>query len=210
MLTTLLLAGLLDAPVATPTQGPTGEPLTLAEVKKNLKVDTTDDDDLIGALIVTAREYVEDKTGLVLVPRLVTETVRDLGRWIDLSSWPVSQITAIRVPVAGVMTTLAAGSWQASYVRRPVRVLPIAWGWSIGTLFGGCGHRPPTLPVEIDVQAGYATPDLVPMRAKQAMQLLVGSWYSNRSAVESGARAAAIEVPLGVAELLRGLRLVQV
>ena len=181
------------------------EPLTLDEVKRNLKVDATSDDDLITGLIVTAREYVEHETELVLVPRTVTETARELGRWIDLASWPVTSVSAIRYPVGSTMTALPAGSWVCSLARRPVRLLPTTPGWGVVRTF--CA---PGLPVEIDVVAGYATPGDVPMRAKQAMQLLCAHWYSNRSAIESGARAAAIEVPLGVAELLRGLRLVHV
>jgi uncharacterized phiE125 gp8 family phage protein len=189
----------------TPLPASPPEPLTLDEVKANLRVDDTDSDALIAALIVTAREYVEDVTGLVLTRRTVTETARQLGAWIDLASWPVVTVSAIRHPVGGAMMALASGSWVYSTARRPVRLLPSQPGWGVAPVFGAS-----SLPVEIDVLAGYATPDDVPMRVKQAMQLLVASWYSNRSAVESGARAAAVEVPLGVADLLRGLRLVRV
>jgi hypothetical protein len=60
-------------------------------------------------------------------------------------------------------------------------------------------HRRPTsfASVTITVQAGYASPDLVPQAVKQAMLLLIRHWYDNPAAVMSGARAAAIEVPLG-------------
>ena len=194
----------------TPPPAAPPEPLSLDEVRLNLRQPPVQQNDRLTALIVVAREYVEEETGLVLVPQLVTETARELGRWIELASWPVTDVTEIRYPVAGVMTALPDGSWQASYKRRPVRILPIAWGWGVASGFGARCYGPATLPVEIDVQAGYATPDEVPMRVKQAMHLLIAHWFTNREGVETGQRAAAIEVPLGVGDLLRRLRQVRV
>ena len=48
---------------------PAAEPLTLAEAKLHLRVDAdiTDDDSLITALIVTARQQAEHRTGRSLV-----------------------------------------------------------------------------------------------------------------------------------------------
>ena len=179
------------------------EPLALDAVKANLRVDVVDDDGLIQDLIVTARDYVEGETGLVLVPRIVTETAREFGRWIDLASWPVTSIVAVRYPAAGIMTTLAPAAYQVSLARRPIRVMPTAWAWG-GIVFSS---RAATLPIEIDVQAGYPTPVDVPMRAKQAMHLLIAHWYDNRAAVEAGVRAAAVEIPFGVGRLLDQLRM---
>ena len=183
------------------------EPLTLSEVKLNLRLDTSSEDTLLSGLIVAAREYVEDCTGLVLTPRTVTETAPQLGRWVDLSSWPVSGVSEIRYPLAGVMTPLATSAWLVSTKRRPVRLLPSSFGWGVS---GTTLVAAPGLPVEIDVAAGFATPGDVPQSIRQAMQLLVAHWYANRSSAEVGARAAAVEIPFGVAELLRRWRLVTV
>ena len=70
------------------------EPIDLPTAKVHLKAESGEDDDLIGSLITAAREYVEDYTGLVLTPQTITETAPQLGRWIDLASWPVSTISA--------------------------------------------------------------------------------------------------------------------
>ena len=50
------------------TVAPTLEPLTLAEVKRHLRIDHTDDDVYINDyLIPAAREYVEDETERQLI-----------------------------------------------------------------------------------------------------------------------------------------------
>ncbi|WP_242140865.1 head-tail connector protein [Sphingomonas sp. TREG-RG-20F-R18-01] len=184
--------------------------LSLAAVKKNLRVDTTDDDDLISDLILVAQADVEAYTGLVLTPRTVTETAPQLGRWIDLKSWPVSAVTAVRwTDRGGFVNTIDPSSWTIALARRPVRMIPKAWHWGLASAFPPvvCGVPLPQLPIEIDVEAGYATPADVPANVKQAMHLLVAHFYNNREATEVGARAAAIEIPFGVERLLRKPRL---
>jgi uncharacterized phiE125 gp8 family phage protein len=181
------------------------EPLTLDQAKQNLRVDTSDDDDFITDLIVAAREHVENYTGLVLTQRQITETAPELGRSLTLCSWPVSDVTAIRYPLSGVMTPLVAGSWLTSFTARPARILPVAYGWGVGVLPFSIGRRP-TLPVEIDVAAGFASPNDVPAVVKRAMHLLIGTWYVNREADVVGRSAAAVELPTGVQLLLRRWR----
>ena len=184
------------------------EPLGLDEVKANLRFTGTGQDDLIESLITDAREYVESQTGLVLVPRTITETTAQLGRWIDLASWPITNVIAIRSPINGTLTPLAGTAWQTSYKRRPVRIVPTAFGWGLN----GGDHSPcyPSLPVEIDVAAGYATPDDVPRAATRAMHMLIAHWFINRPAAEVGVRAAAVEVPFGVEKLLERLQITRV
>lgn len=177
------------------------EPLTLDEVKLNLRVDTDADDSLIECLIVTAREQVENLTDLVLTPRALTETVAQLGRWVELASWPVIGIDEVRYPVNGVPTAFTASAWQASFKRRPVRILPTTPGWGVPGEYGLPFRT--MLPVEIDIRAGYADPAAVPATLKHAMHLLIAHWYANRSAAEVGARAAAVEIPQGVQALLQ-------
>jgi uncharacterized phiE125 gp8 family phage protein len=192
---------------STPPSAPP-EPLTLEEVKHNLRVDDNDDDVSIEALIADAREYVERESGQVLVPRLITETATDARRGIDLASWPVRSIEEIRYPLAGAMTVLPISAWQAGLKRRPVRVIAVIPGWRPRSEFGRTVRD--AMPIEIDVEAGYATPADVPRVATRAMHMLIGHWFSNRSGVESGARAAAIEVPLGVTSLIEQLQLARV
>lgn len=58
---------------------PTAEPITLAEAKLHLRVDTTDDDVLITDLIMSAREYAEDFQGRAFITQI---------RELVLDNWP--------------------------------------------------------------------------------------------------------------------------
>lgn len=185
---------------------PPPEPLSVDEVKLNLRVTSDDEDSLIFGLIVAAREHVENETDLVLTPRLVTETVDQLGRSIALRSWPIMEYGPIRAPVNDDMVTVPVQYWRGTSAQRPARIIPVSTGWGPGYYpAASCGSA--SLPVEIDVFAGYATPEDIPAAVRQAIHLLVAHWYTNRSAAEVGARAAAVEIPMGVDALLDRYRL---
>lgn len=62
-------------------EAPTEEPITLAEAKAHLRVDGTDEDDLITALIVAAREWCEKWTRRAFMQQRVRATYRN---WHDL------------------------------------------------------------------------------------------------------------------------------
>lgn len=187
------------------------EPITLDEAKLNLKLDSDAEDMRVQALIIAARQHVENYTGLVLVPRTVTETASRLGPWIDLASWPVQGVAEIRCPgTGGDLVVLPAECYLLSKTRRPARLLPSATGWRAFSPWSdhhGGERRRSTIPVEIDVVAGYPTPDEVPEAIKQAMHLLIAHYFANRAAAEVGARAVAIEIPFGVEVLLATARL---
>ncbi len=71
------------------------EPVTLAEARAWLKVDVTDDDVLIEALITAARQACEGYVNLSFVTRTVTACLRnDLGN-IRLPYGPVNAITSM-------------------------------------------------------------------------------------------------------------------
>lgn len=195
---------------------PPPEPLSLDDVKLNLRVDTDAEDALLEALIVTAREHIEDYTGLVLVPREVVETLPSLGPSIVLTSWPVASADDIEIGYydrSGDKQTIDPSLWFAIMDARPVRLRPKQSGWGIVSgldqirnCWGARRHMDLPFPTVITVQAGFATPDEIPAVVKQAMHLLVAHFYVNREAAEVGQRAAAIELPFGVAALLRRWR----
>ncbi|HEX2594800.1 MAG TPA: head-tail connector protein [Rhizomicrobium sp.] len=174
--------------------------LPLDAAKLHLRVDSTDEDDLITDAIRTAQAWIEENTILVLTTREMTETANHLGGPIDLRAWPVSNITKITYfDRSGAPQELATGSWWANLSRRPVRLSP-----SFGTRWPASAVAPGS--VAITFTAGFDTDDEIPATVMHAIKLLVSHFYTNRTPVAVGARAAAVEVPLTIADLVRKWR----
>jgi uncharacterized phiE125 gp8 family phage protein len=152
--------------------GPQGEPLTLTEAKRFLRVDHGDDDGLILSLIKAARQRVEARTGRALMSqswRVVLDSLPWGGR-LALPLLQVTEVTVVRI----------FGAWGAAQEFTPpvYRLLP--------------GTEPPIVDVsalpapgrardgiEIDVTAGYgpAAAD-VPEPLRQAMRLMMAHAYA--------------------------------
>jgi uncharacterized phiE125 gp8 family phage protein len=78
---------------------PAFEPLSLAEAKAFLRVETSDDDDVIGVLIAGARIHVEVQTRRALITqswRISIDVWPDNGRLTILPA-PLQALTAARI-----------------------------------------------------------------------------------------------------------------
>lgn len=113
------------------------EPITLAEAKNFLRVDTDADDALIGALITAAREMCESYTRRILVTTTIDEYFdgfpahrgardRDV---IYLSRGPVASVTSLKyVDAIGSEVTVDSGAYVVDTISEPARVASTA-GW---------------------------------------------------------------------------------
>lgn len=171
---------------------PAALPISLAEAKAHLRVDHTDEDDLVEALIRAAVDHLDGWAGI-------------LGRALEPQTWRLSEARDVRLPRSGAVrlplgpvvsiTSItyldADGAEQtiagASYWLHGEDVVPDDV-WPEGT------------GLTVTWVAGTGTPPAV----KQAILLLVGHWYANREAVTAGALSNA---PLAVAALLTPHRL---
>ena len=179
--------------------GPSAEPLTLAEAKNFLRVDISDDDDLIAALIAGARIHVEAETRRALITqtwRLVRDEWPADGRLRVLPA-PLRSVTAARVRDA--QNVAHAVDPQAFVVDTAGAALTFApWAMAApGRAFAG---------IEIDVEAGYgdAAAD-VPEPLRQAIRLLVAQWYENRGI--SAAGQGVTQLPSNVSALIAPYRM---
>ncbi len=179
--------------------GPTVEPLSLNEVKEWLRIETNRDDDILSALIVSARLLVEQTTRRLLASQ----------HWrIVLDAWPVDGV--IVLPLAPVLAIDAVRSRNPS---GDVSILNSASYWLQPN------SDPPTLQilaiptaplsvrsgVEIDVTAGYgANAAAVPDPLRHAIRLLVANWYEHRGDAAFGQDGT--QCPPAVAAILAPYR----
>ncbi len=173
------------------------EPVTLAEMKRHLRVDSSDFDDDISGLIKTGREWVEDYTGRALIDqgwRLTIDRTRSLvgdtvGGFVSNAAFgyycgvcvptPLNELLLRKSPVLAIssfVTVDAAGDETAvdaaTYQLREAdgkwpRIVPLS-----GALWTASTLR-------IAYRAGYADrvsspqqdASVVPDRYKQAIKL---------------------------------------
>ena len=170
---------------------PAEEPVSLAEAKQHLRVDSGDDDLLIGSLISAARQAAETKTGRQLItarwklvldafpgPSLMQSATGVSfslpGHAILLAKCPVQSVVSIEyLDMNGTTQVMPASDYVLDAACEPARLTP-AFGktW------------PPTLPqmgaVSVTFDAGYGTASAVPEGLKSWIKLRVGSLYGHR------------------------------
>ena len=194
---------------------PAAEPVSLAEAKAHLRIDSADDDSLIGALITAAREAAEAHTRRALVSqtwrltldrfpaaplpwwdgvRQAADTPGD-GGVIELPRPPLVSVTSVTVyDDADNPTVTPAASYYVDADNEPGRVvLRSGKTWPVvGRVAGG---------VELLFVAGYGAASAVPQALRQGMLLLIGRLYENREA-----EAAPPGLPPAVTALWRPYR----
>lgn len=173
---------------------PKAEPLTLADIKAQLKIDANDEDDLLTSLITTARLHLEAETGLCLMTQKLRLYLDDWpnSEVIQIARGPVQTIDAVTVydengaPVqASLQDHLLDG--QARPARLWLRNPPLP-----GRPING---------IEIDFTAGFGDAATnVPDTLRRALSLHVAAMYAYRGVVAPADQPAAL--PLGYERLI--------
>lgn len=191
------------------TDGPDAEPIVLADAKSHLCVTDTASNTLITALIVAAREYVENATHRQLITATwlfcMDRYPTGDGRF-ELPRPPLSAVNSISwTDTDGNTQDLDDGSgegavcdWAVTTAREPAIVMP-----KYGTSWPG---QPSLMPecVQVEFESGYgASGDDVPAALRQAMLLMIGHWFVNRESTIGG---SLIEIPLGAKRLIEPYR----
>lgn len=166
--------------------GPAVEPVSLEEAKSWLRLDANDEDQLLSALIVSARLTLEAYTRRFFVTQSWRVT---FDAWpesivsrkiLAVSFAPLQSVAAIRVcDAAGVPRALDPASYRAPAAQDGGRIVFL---------------EPPPSPavagdgVEIDLVLGYGgQPTDTPEPLRRAMLCLVAHWHENRGDDESEA-----------------------
>lgn len=170
---------------------PVEEPVRLEEAKTHLRVDHADEDSYIQGLISTAREYAEDVTW--------QSTTRQ-SRSVWLERWPRGPLALPRPPILSIDGVYWRGVDEVEALLEP-RVYALSERFFVRRMNASwpLGALSPHDPIRVDYTAGYARPELVPRRVRQAILLLVGHWYEHR---EAASERAMNEIPMAVNALL--------
>lgn len=194
---------------------PTSEPLTLAQAKDHLRIDqslTIEDND-ITLMLEAARDYLEAAYSIRLMPQTVEVTLQQFPREdrIRLPIWPIPSFNYLKyTDVADVERQMTIGTntnavdLLARTWKKPAElVLPFGKIW------------PPYVvqqadAIRIGCNVGFTgqSPEFpLPSQAIQAMKLLIGHFYENRSAVTMGTLMKSDPLALAVDHLMANVRL---
>jgi uncharacterized phiE125 gp8 family phage protein len=102
---------------------PAIEPVTLAEAKAHLKVDTTDDDALITTLIAAARARAEWYTGRAFVTQSWMLWRDCWAELVEISLPPLQAVTAVTVYAPdGTATVIDPSAYTVDTASQPARI----------------------------------------------------------------------------------------
>lgn len=161
--------GLVIAPVI--------EPISLADIKAHIGIDSTDEDELLKTLIVMGRQHVEDITRRALLTQTHDFCLQD---------WPAGDF--IRLPYGNLQTSGLSVKWKdddgtettltltTDYLIETNGeqcgkiVLPYGESWPSGTLY-------PSNPITIRFACGWTTAALIPWKIKTAVKFAAEDVY---------------------------------
>lgn len=189
---------------------PAVEPVSLAEVKKHVRVEHEDEDDYLLGLVMAARQYCELRVDRCFIDTRLEMTLDTFPADIELPlplppfsptvgrqeiEIKFKNVTLQELTVTEVEPTIvsAPGTFLAHRSATPAMLTPNV-----------NGYWPVTGPIRSAVTirwwAGYGDSGAkVPRGIRHAILMLAGHWYLNREAVAPGSMGT---VPLGVDELL--------
>lgn len=197
------------------TVAPASEPITTAEAKAFLRVDSSDEDTLIDTLISTARQMVEDFTGRAIITQTWKLTLDKWPlecpgcSWLEVKTSMDRAILLPRSPLASVTSVKyypddlgAQATLSASAYRVITGTLPGAIFLKSSEDWPALDIRPDA--VEIIFVAGTADATTTPKQLTHAILLLVAHLYENRAPVNIG--NIVNEIPFTVRALLESQR----
>ena len=174
------------------TSEPASEPLTLAQAKNHLKIDTsiTEDDDLITALIKIARQTAEKYCRRLLYTQTQVMRLDYFYNLMEINRTPIQSISSIKYYDSdNTLQTLSTDYYDVDVKSSPARIT-LKYGATYPTI------KERTNAIEITFVAGWQTVAAIPENIISGMYLLIGHLYENRESVVIG--KIVNELPMGV------------
>lgn len=157
---------------------PASEPVTLAEARAFLQLDTdfTADDNLLSlVLIPTARAAAEHLTGRALMPQTWRRTLDGFRCGIELERSPLTAVTSVQyLDELGVWQTVGTDVYTVDVASEPGRLaLKFGQVWPLPVM--------QIASVRIEYTAGYANAGAVPEAIKHWMLMRIRGLWEFRS-----------------------------
>jgi len=185
------------------TTAPSVEPVSVAEAKSHIRVDTSTEDTLIGDYIKVARSLGERLTRRSFITQTITLKLDQFsGGEIVLPRSPAQSVTSIQyVDTDGATQTWSSSLYDVDVSSEPARITP-AYNEDFPDT------RAESNAVTVTYVAGYgdASTD-VPEELRLLIRLLVGHYFENREAVSMNALH---ELPLGMQFLVKSYEMVEI
>lgn len=162
---------------------PAVEPVTVVEAKAELRVDHAEDDTVLSALIVAARNLVETRTATLMITQ-VWRLYRDAWPASGVFEVPIGPLQAVGAvtvaDTAGTPVPLPVSAYRVDAVGRPGRIALAPGVMALpGVPFSG---------IAVDVTVGFGASGLaVPQPLRRAVMMLVARWYENPRGLGLGA-----------------------
>jgi uncharacterized phiE125 gp8 family phage protein len=180
---------------------PTLEPLTRAEAKNYLRIDSTDDDTLIDGFIKSARQYCEKFQNRIYIETVLTfslNRIPGMSEEIQLPYLPLVSVDSITIKQKGTDLDVEIDSDMYDVDLESGKIVfnsdfDVEYDSDLMPTYN-------CLVIEFTAGYGDAAAD-VPETVKQAMLLILDHWNSHRAAVTEGNKMT--EVPLTADALLQ-------
>jgi uncharacterized phiE125 gp8 family phage protein len=175
---------------------PTEEPLSLEDLKTQLRIDTDTEDDLILRLARAAREQVEQLTGRAMLTQSWQQSFDDWGEgslFLDIA--PARAVTEVSVLQEDGSEEIIPA---ADYLLNGQRVV-----------FTGAMPKPsfPQNGIHVTFEAGQSDAADIPAALVQATALLTAHYYERREPYENERISAVPETVMALLSLYRQVRL---
>ena len=183
---------------------PTSEPVTLAQQKLHLRIDTSDDDTYINLCIKAARQWVEGQTHLAMMAQTWDYFIdggwptRNGLLWITL---PLNPVPAQTSPSTVIITYVDSDGASQTLAQTQYTLVGRRYGSYIVPAYGVSWPTVRNVPNAITVRflaGSNSSPVAFPQELHQAVMILAGHYYENRE--------TAIDAPKAVEALISPFR----